>query len=52
VVLAITLPTVPIQAFFGTLVSVWSSLALIVTAAGLRAGQVGSTRFAGGAVGA
>jgi hypothetical protein len=37
VVLAITLPIIPIHAFFGTLVSVWSSLALIVTAAGLRA---------------
>jgi hypothetical protein len=40
VVLAITLPIIPIQAVFGVLMSVWSSLALIVTAAGLRAGQV------------
>ena len=52
VVLAITLPIIPIHAFFGVLISVWSSLALIVTAAGLRAGQVESTRFAAGAAGA
>jgi len=51
-VLAITLPIIPIHAFFGVLISVWSSLALIVTAAGLRAGQVESTRFAAGAAGA
>jgi hypothetical protein len=36
VVLAITLPTIPVHAFFGTLMSGWSSLALIVAAAGLR----------------
>jgi hypothetical protein len=36
VVLAITLPTIPIHAFFGTLVSVWSALALLVAAGGLR----------------
>ena len=52
VVLAITLPIIPIQAVFGVLMSVWSSLALIVTAAGLRAGQVESTRLPAGAVGA
>ena len=51
-VLAITLPIIPIHAFFGTLVSVWSSLALIVTATGLRIGRVESTHFAGGVVGA
>jgi len=51
VVLAITLPIIPIQAVFGVLISVWSSLALIVAAAGLRAGEVESTRFAAGAVG-
>ena len=37
VVLAITLPTIPIHAFFGTIMAVWSTLALIVAAAGLRA---------------
>jgi len=42
VVLAITLPTIPIHAFFGTIMTVWSSLALIVAAVGLRA-QVGAT---------
>ncbi len=52
VVLAITLPIIPIHAFFGTLMSVWSSLALIVTAAGPRAGHVESTRFASDAVSA
>lgn len=36
VVLAITLPTIPIHAFFGTLMTVWSALALIVAAVGLR----------------
>ena len=36
VVLAITLPTIPVHAFFGGLMSGWSSLALIVAAAGLR----------------
>ena len=36
VVLAITLPTIPVHAFFGALMSGWSSLALIVAAAGLR----------------
>jgi len=36
VVLAITLPTIPIHAFFGTLMTVWSVLALIVAAVGLR----------------
>jgi hypothetical protein len=52
VVLAITLPIIPIHAFFGVLMSVWSSLALIVAAAGLRAGQVESTRFAADMLGA
>ena len=52
VVLAITLPIIPIQGIFGILMSVWSSLALIVTATGLRAGQVESTRLAGGVVSA
>jgi len=51
-VLGITLPLIPVHAIFGVLMSVWSSLALIVTAAGLRAGQVESTRFAAGAAGA
>lgn len=37
VVLAITLPTIPIHAFFGTLIVAWSALALVVAAAGLRA---------------
>lgn len=36
VVLAITLPTIPVHAFFGGLMSGWSSLALIVAAVGLR----------------
>jgi len=36
IVLAITLPTIPIHAFFGVLISVWTSLALLVTALGLR----------------
>ena len=36
VVLAITLPTIPIHAFFGVLISVWTSLALLVAALGLR----------------
>ena len=45
VVLAITLPIIPIHAFFGVLISVWSSLALIVAAAGLRARQVEASRF-------
>jgi len=52
VVLAITLPIIPIHAFFGVLMSAWSSLALIVTAAGLRTRQVESTRFSAGAIGA
>ena len=30
VVLAVTLPTIPIHAFFGTIMTVWSSLALVV----------------------
>jgi hypothetical protein len=52
VVLAITFPIIPIQAVFGVLMSVWSALALVVAAAGLRAGQVESTRYApAGAVG-
>jgi len=52
VVLAITLPIIPIQAVFGVLMSVWSALALVVAAAGLRAGQVESPRYApAGAVG-
>jgi len=51
-ILAITLPLIPVHAVFGVLMSVWSSLALIVTAAGLRAGQVESTRLPAGAVGA
>lgn len=50
VVLAITLPIIPIHAVFGVLMSVWSSLALIMAAAGLRAGQVESTRIAAGVV--
>ena len=49
-VLAITLPIIPIHAFFGVLISAWSSLALIVTAAGLRARQVESSRFPADAV--
>jgi hypothetical protein len=36
VVLAITLPTIPVHAFFGGLMSGWSSLALIVAAVSLR----------------
>lgn len=36
VVLAITLPTIPIHAFFGGLMSGWSLLALIVASVGLR----------------
>lgn len=36
VVLAITLPTIPVHAFFGGLMSGWSSLALIVAAVGIR----------------
>ena len=55
VVLAITLPTIPIHAFFGTIMSVWSTLALIITAAGLRArieipsrdGMIGLTSLEG-----
>src|SRR5688572_19601301 len=42
VVLAITLPTIPIHAFFGTIMTLWSLLALIVAAVGLRA-RVGAT---------
>ena len=52
VVLAITLPIIPIQAVFGVLMSVWSSLALIVTVAGLRARHAEATRFRVDAVGA
>jgi hypothetical protein len=37
VVLGFTLPTIPVHAFFGTLVSVSSALALLVAAVGLRA---------------
>ena len=51
-VLAITLPLIPVHAVFGALMSVWSSLALIATAAGLRVGQEESTGLAAGAVGA
>ena len=51
VVLAITLPTIPIHAFFGTLMSVWSSLALLVAAVGLR-GRGSVAPSAGGVVGA
>ena len=36
VVLAITLPTIPIHAFFGALISVWTLLALLVAALVLR----------------
>jgi hypothetical protein len=36
VVLAITLPTIPIHAFFGVLISAWTSLALLIAAVGLR----------------
>ena len=50
--LAITLPIIPIHSVFGVLISVWSSLALIVTAAGLRAREVDSTRVAADVVGA
>jgi hypothetical protein len=50
VVLAITLPLIPIHAFFGVLISAWSSLAVVVTAAGLRARQVESSRFPADAV--
>jgi hypothetical protein len=51
-VLAITLPLIPVHAIFGVLMSVWSALALIAAATGLRAGQVESTRLPAGAVGA
>ena len=51
-VLAITLPLIRVHAFFGVLISVWSSLALLAAAAGLRARQVESTRFAADVVGA
>jgi len=50
-VLAITLPLIPVHAVFGVLMSVWSSLALIVAAASLRAGQAAPTRFAADVVG-
>ena len=36
VVLAITVPTIPIHAFFGTIMTVWSVLALTVVGVGLR----------------
>jgi len=51
-VLALTLPLIPVHAVFGMLMSVWSSLALIAAAAGLRPGQVESTGLAAGAAGA
>jgi hypothetical protein len=51
-VLAITLPLIPVHAIFGVLMSVWSSLALTVTVAGLRARQAEATRFPADAVGA
>lgn len=50
-VLAITLPLIPVHAVFGVLMSVWSSLALIVATAGLRAGRAAPTRFAADVVG-
>ena len=52
VVLAITLPIIPIHAFFGVLISVWTALALLVAVAGLRARHVEPTRFAAHAVSA
>jgi hypothetical protein len=51
-VLAITLPLIPVHAIFGVLMSVWSSLALIVTVAGLHARPAEATRFPTDAVGA
>ena len=51
-VLAITLPLIPVHAIFGVLMSVWSSLALIVAATGLRASQVDSAGVPAGAIGA
>jgi hypothetical protein len=49
-VLAITAPLIPVHAVFGVLMSVWSAVALIVAAAGLRADQVESSGLAADAV--